>query len=415
MDHDADSPLPISSLSREDMVKVINFMVTVRQIHHILLKFKGEADLYQRICQKLMTLQDVAFVWLGLVEDPIFEIKPTAQAGLDAARFAATKLRMDDWSGDLGPAGTALQIRQPVLIREMPDSPVAPCVMEAPTLMGMVLERKPETDPFFPIWHETKKPPYRAVIALPLQAGDRIIGVLNLYSYRKDAFNNPLFAILTEAADDLAFAVHSLRLENKLEHSYRELNDLFNQTVVSISMLHEFRDEFTSKHQQRVTDLACAIAAKMGRSDFELRGITILCRLHDLGTILLPAELIAKPEPLSPSELALVKTHPATGCNILKGIHFPWPVCTAILQHHERLDGSGYPNGLTGDEIIWEAKLLAVADVVEAMSSPRPYRPARDLEQALTEINAKKGTQFDPDIVDVCTELFRSGKFQFAD
>jgi HD-GYP domain-containing protein (c-di-GMP phosphodiesterase class II) len=135
--------------------------------------------------------------------------------------------------------------------------------------------------------------------------------------------------------------------------------------------------------------------------------------VHDIGKIAVPAEILSKPGKISPTEFNIIKIHPRTGYDILKDIEFPWPVAQAVLQHHERLDGSGYPSGLTGGDIIPEAKILAVADVVEAMASHRPYRPSLGIDQALEEITRNKGILYDPEMVDICVRLFREEGFTF--
>jgi putative nucleotidyltransferase with HDIG domain len=163
-----------------------------------------------------------------------------------------------------------------------------------------------------------------------------------------------------------------------------------------------------------VAKLATAIASEMGLAAELVEGIHFGSLIHDVGKIAIPAEILSKPGRLTEIEFMLIKTHPQAGYNILKGIDFPWPVARMILQHHERLDGSGYPGGLKGDEIILEAKILIVADIVEAMSSHRPYRPGLGIDVALAEIERGRGTFYDSRIVDVCTSLFRDKKFDFA-
>jgi len=175
----------------------------------------------------------------------------------------------------------------------------------------------------------------------------------------------------------------------------------------------EARDPYTAGHQQRVARLACAIACDMALGGDEDEGIRLGGMIHDIGKIHLPAEILSKPGRLSDMEFALVKSHTRVGYDILKDIDFPWPVADIAHQHHERLDGSGYPQGLRGDEICLEARIVAVADVVEAMSSHRPYRPALGIDAALKEIEARRGIWFDPEAVDACLRLFRKKGFGF--
>jgi PAS domain S-box-containing protein/putative nucleotidyltransferase with HDIG domain len=203
------------------------------------------------------------------------------------------------------------------------------------------------------------------------------------------------------------------RDEAELRRSMAALRTTFRQTVRALASMAEKRDPYTAGHQQRVARLACAIGRELGLSDDALEGLEMAGILHDVGKVYVPAEILAKPARLSQMEMGIMKTHPEVGFEILREVNFPWPVARAVLEHHERLDGSGYPGGLHGGEICREARILAVADVVEAMSSHRPYRAALGLERALAEIRNGRGRSFDPDAVDVCLRLFDTGGFSF--
>ena len=171
----------------------------------------------------------------------------------------------------------------------------------------------------------------------------------------------------------------------------------------------EIKDPYTAGHQRWATRLACAIAKEMGLAEEQIEGIRMAGLIHDIGKINIPAEILSKPGHLSEIQYNMVKIHPQVGGDILREIKFPWPVAEIVLQHHERVDGSGYPQGLSGEEIILEARILAVADTVEAMSSHRSYRAAQGLERALEEISQNRGTLYDPEVVDACLRLFENG------
>jgi len=173
------------------------------------------------------------------------------------------------------------------------------------------------------------------------------------------------------------------------------------------------RDPYTSGHQLRVGLLAAAIGMQMGLSDDRIHSIRFAAELHDLGKIQVPAEILVKPIKLSEIENALIRTHPQAGYDVLKDIKFPWPIAQIVLQHHERLDGSGYPQGLKGEAILLEARIIGVADVVESMASHRPYRPALGVEAGLNEIISKRGSQFDSKVVDACVAVFHEHGFSF--
>lgn len=183
--------------------------------------------------------------------------------------------------------------------------------------------------------------------------------------------------------------------------------------IHTLSLIVETRDPYTAGHQRRVAELACAIAREMDLSEWQIEGVRITGLLHDVGKIAVPAEILSKPGPISENEFCIVKRHPEVGYEILIGIEFPSLVMKAILQHHERLDGSGYPLGLSRQEVILEARILGVADVIEAMASHRPYRPAFGLESALQEISKESGILYDTDVVDVCLTLFHRRGFGF--
>jgi len=168
----------------------------------------------------------------------------------------------------------------------------------------------------------------------------------------------------------------------------------------------EARDSYMVGHQRRVTDLACAIATEMNLSSRRINGLSMAGMIHDIGKIAVPEAILSKPTKLTAEEFIMIKTHPHVGYEILKEIDFPWPVAQIILQHHERMDGSGYPHGLAGEEILVEARILAVADVLEATSSDRPYRPAHSIDIALEENSRNRGILYDKYVVDACLKVF---------
>ena len=205
------------------------------------------------------------------------------------------------------------------------------------------------------------------------------------------------------------------RAESELKQSLYKLEATIENTLRAMAKILETRDPYTAGHQQRVAVLAMAIAKEMHLPENQLKGLHIAALIHDIGKIYVPAEILSRPTNLTESEFALLKTHPEVGYKILKNIEFRWPVAEIIVQHHERLDGSGYPRGLKNGEIMLESKILAVADVVEAMLSHRPYRPTRGIKTTLEEIEDNKGILYEPEVVDVCLKLFNERAFKFED
>ncbi|MFH0796859.1 MAG: HD domain-containing phosphohydrolase [Candidatus Omnitrophota bacterium] len=203
------------------------------------------------------------------------------------------------------------------------------------------------------------------------------------------------------------------RAEEILKQTLENLEKTLEGAVYALSMLSEKRDPYTGGHQQRVSYLASHIAEEMNLLPEQVKGIKVAGILHDIGKIYVPAEILSKPGKLTEGEFGVIKFHPQVGYDILKTIDFPWPVAQVALQHHERCNGSGYPAGLSDDQILLETKILSVADVVEAMTFQRPYRPALGIDEALKEVSNNKGTLYDPASVDACLTLFRKKNFTF--
>jgi len=200
--------------------------------------------------------------------------------------------------------------------------------------------------------------------------------------------------------------------EEKLERTLQNLQKTMAGTIQVIAHVVETRDAYTAGHQRRVADLASSIAVEMNLPPDIIEGIRMAGVIHDIGKISVPAEILSKPGELRQKEFELIKDHPQTGYEILKDVEFPWPIADMILQHHERMNGSGYPQGLTGDQILLEARIIALSDVVEAIASHRPYRPARGIDAALEEIEKNRGVLYDENVVDVCLRLFREKDYK---
>jgi len=201
--------------------------------------------------------------------------------------------------------------------------------------------------------------------------------------------------------------------ERELKESWDRLSRAFEGVIQAMSATVEMRDPYTAGHQRRVSKLACAIAREIGLPEAQIEGIRMAGEIHDIGKIYVPAEILSKPGKLTDIEFTIIKTHAQVGYDILKNIEFPWPIADIVVQHHERLDGSGYPAGLKGGAILPEANIIIVADVVEAMSSHRPYRPAHGIDKALAEITQNKGVLYDAAVVDQCIRLFKKKGFSF--
>lgn len=201
--------------------------------------------------------------------------------------------------------------------------------------------------------------------------------------------------------------------ELKLQQSYQKLQTTMDGIIQAMSLTVEKRDPYTAGHQKRVAGLAVSIARDMGLDEYQIKGLEMAGLIHDMGKISVPAGILSKPGNLNAAEFELIRRHPQVAYEILNEIEFPWPVDKIVLQHHERFDGSGYPNGLIGVDTLLEARILSVADVVETISSHRPYRPGLGIDKALEEIDLYRELLYDPTVVDICLSLFRTDKFHF--
>ena len=261
------------------------------------------------------------------------------------------------------------------------------------------------------------------IIAEELEKKETHIAIFEMYLIHKDGREIPVEIngkiIKDENRDLIGFQgstrdiIERKQAEQDIKKAMKKLQTTLEKTVNALAAAVGKRDPYTASHQQRVTKLAIAIAEEMDFSKEQVQGIRIAGLLHDIGKISVPAEILGKPAKLTPAEFEIVKSHSHAGYDILKSIEFPWPVAEIVLQHHERINGLGYPQGFLDKDILIEAKILGVADVVEAMCSHRPYRSALGVAKTLKHILQNKGSLFDPEVVDVCVRLFKEKGFRF--
>lgn len=277
------------------------------------------------------------------------------------------------------------------------------------------------TDPDFAAWRGAAVK-YGCVsnLVLPLSDGMRTFGALSIYAAEPDAFDMEETLLLEQLANNLGYGITALRtriehdrIAYQHQHHAEILQQSLEDSIRAIANTVEMRDPYTAGHQKRVGILATAIAHEMGLPEEKIHGIRLAATVHDLGKLQIPSEILTKPGRLTDIEYLLIKTHPQAGYDILKNVKFPWPIADIVWQHHEKLDGSGYPQGLKDGQILPEARIMMVADVVEAMAAHRPYRAALGIEAALREIERGRGSAYDPNAVDACLRLFREGRFAF--
>jgi len=374
----------------EEIIKLFNFQNAVRTINQLLLRTNNEKELYKKICNIVTKVEFIKFMWIGLANEESFEIKPVAYAGAELGFLSKIKVKYDASQFGNGPTGTAVKSGKPFIINDIKsDSRYIPWREEA-------LRRNFTSD-----------------ITLPLIHKDKIIGAMNIYSDKENAFGKKEAVFLKEVANDIAVGVKSIRSEKNLQKKNKQLEKSTENIIFTMARMSESKDPYTAGHQKRVSQLSTAIAKIMKLPEDKIESLKFASLIHDIGKVSIPGEILSKPSKLTKTEFALIKEHPKTCYNIIKDIDFPWEIASIILQHHERLDGSGYPMGLKDKEILLEAKILAVADVVEAMNSFRPYRPALGIDKALEEISMNKGKLYDPEVVDACIKLFKEDGFKF--
>ncbi|OGO23600.1 MAG: hypothetical protein A2144_14300 [Chloroflexi bacterium RBG_16_50_9] len=251
-------------------------------------------------------------------------------------------------------------------------------------------------------------------LLVPLKNDGRLAGLMLLSSkVSREPYTNEERHLLRMLSHEVAVNIDNANQYENIKRKHSELQKAMDGVIHAVSLVVETRDPYTAGHQRRVAELARAIAKEMGVSEWQSMGIHIAGLLHDVGKVAVPTEILSKPGKINQYEFSIIKNHSRIGYEILQKIDFPWPVTQAVLQHHERLDGSGYPGGLSREQIILEARILGVADVVEAMSSHRPYRPALGLERALQEIQQASGVLYDTEVVEACMRLLKKSEVTF--
>lgn len=384
--------------TKQNLISKERALKTLAKCNKALVAAANEQDLLNRICRIIIDIGGYRLAWVGYAEkDKKKTVRPVAQAGYEDSYLETVNITWADTKRGQGPTGKAIRTGNPYIMKSI------------------------ASDPSYAPWRkQALKRGYASSIALPLKDKGKTFGALNICAREPDAFDNEEISLLKELAGDLSYGIVSLRnralqktSEKELKKTLKKLRGALGGTIQVIESMVEERDPYTAGHQRRVTDLARSIAKEMDLSVNLRDAIRMAGSIHDIGKISIPSEILSKPTQLTETEFELIKKHPKVGYEILKNIDFPWPVAEIVLQHHERLDGSGYPNGLKNGQILMEARVLGVADVVEAMSSHRPYRASLGKDKALEEIKKNKGILYEPEAVDACVDLFTNKGYEF--
>jgi PAS domain S-box-containing protein/putative nucleotidyltransferase with HDIG domain len=353
--------------------------------------------LLQEICEAVTRDSVYLLAWIGIAEDgPDKPVRIAAAAGPSLSYLDGVQV---SWSAETqmgkGPTGTCIRTAKSQIMRD--------CDLE----------------PAFRSWRErAKMSGIRSSMAIPIPGVDGLRAALTIYAAQPRAFEPAAIEVFEHIAEQIGHGLNALQQEKLLcaqrQHLAKmqaDLTEALSAMVAPIVLAMEMRDPYTTGHQSRVAEIAVAIGREMGWPEERLQGLRVAAQVHDIGKISIPAEILTKPGKLNAAELGMIREHAEIGYTILRDIPFAWPIAEIVRQHHEKLDGSGYPRGLTADEILPEAKVLAVADIVEAMAFYRPYRQGIKLHRVLQEIEKQSGTQLDAEAVRICVEMFRDKHF----
>ena len=364
----------------------------------VLIRAKEIEELISGVCEGVTVQSPYVLACVGLNRnDPEKFIDIVASAG-NAKSYADGLILSWDENNVLGqgPTGISIRTRKPVICADT----------EQATNFGSWVQRARENG-------------IRSSISIPLYENEIPIGIFIVYASKPNAFEAAEIRLFEMLADELSYGILNIKRHQQLEEEthkrdklQKELLSSFELTVSAIATTLEFRDPYTAGHQKRVSNLAVLIAQELGIDSEMTESIKLAAYVHDIGKVSVPIEYLTKPTKLTALEKAVIREHAENGYEILKDIPFPLPIAEIVRQHHERLDGSGYPFGLKGDEILFEAKLLAVADVIESMATNRPYRFAVGLEDAVAEITKNAGILYDQRVSDAVKSLYEKNIIQ---
>jgi PAS domain S-box-containing protein len=347
---------------------------------------RSERDLFDEICRVIVAEEPYELAWIGVGDNTrSLGFRVLSTAGNNNGYVEAV-----EWAFEhrtiRGAVVEVLESGHPIIVQDV--------------------ETMPKTNPFRQILLDHG---YRSSVLLPLPFGESDIGVIGIYSRRPGAFGDDAVDILNTLAGDIVFGIDAIRTRAAHDEYRARYEASLGTAVGAIATAAELRDPYTAGHQRRVARLAEAIAVVLGVENDLVAGIGVAASIHDIGKLIVPSQILSKPGPLTETEFELVKEHAQAGYDVVAGIDFPWPAADMILQHHERLDGSGYPNGLHDAEIGLGGRIIAVADVVEALMSHRPYRPALGIDVAVGTIAHERGKLLCADAVDACLRLLADG------
>ncbi|HKN22714.1 MAG TPA: PAS domain S-box protein [Terracidiphilus sp.] len=374
-----------------DLGAKVRELSVLSEMNNALLHAKTEEELLTEYCRIVVEVGGYRMAWVGFADEgPEKLVISIAHYGHEDGYLKLLNLTWANTKRGQGPTGRCIRTGEICASRDVAK------------------------DPMMKPWRkEALKRGYMSSIAVPFRQFEGERACLTAYGVRVSRWSDAERRLMNQVASALGYGITMLRTAMAKAQYQESLSVSLEQTIQVIAETVEQRDPYTAGHQRRVADLCVAIAGKLGLPSERTQGLRLAAGIHDLGKIGIPAEILAKPGDLTEHQYNLLKEHVQLGYEIVKNVQFPWPIAQMILQHHERLDGSGYPQGLKADEILIESRILAVADVVEAMSSHRPYRASRGINAALDEVQSGSGALYDPEAVEACVNLFSREGYQF--
>ncbi len=366
-------------------------VLLLSEMNRALLKAESEEELLSEYCRIAVEAGGYRMAWVGIAHPGTNrQVTPVAHYGAENGYLSRAKVMLDGGEFSKGPTGRAIALKSPQVTEDIASDP------------GMA-----------PFRDEALSRGFSSIIAVPFQLSADSVGCLTAYADTTRKWSEAERRLVDQFAAALGYGIRTVRTAAEKEQYERDLMTSLEQTIQVIAETVDQRDPYTAGHQRRVADLATRIAQKMGLAEERIQGLGLAATIHDLGKMGVPAEILTKPGKLTPTQISLIREHVQMGYDIIRNVKFPWPIADIVRQNHERLDGSGYPQGLKGEEILLEARILAVADVTEAMASHRPYRESLGTDAALEEIVRRRGKYFDADVVEACLSVFREDGYVF--
>lgn len=361
-------------------------------INAMILRETDAQAMYENACQIAVDVGKFRMAWIGLPDAGGGALVPCASAGLVDGYLDAFRIDLRDPAETAGPAATCYLTGRCVACNDT------------------------ARDPAFSRWRQRALDRgYLSAASAPIRVDGETLGAITLYATEPGFFNDEELELIGRLASALGFAIAALHTAKARDRYQRDLRASLEQTIAVIADTVGQRDPYTAGHERRVADLCVNIARILGLDEERVQGLRLAASIHDLGKIGVPSEILSKPGRLTPIQYSLLKEHAQLGYEIIRNVPFPWPIADIVRQHHERLDGSGYPQGLKGDELLLESRILAVADVVESMMTHRPYRPSRGGDTALEEILNGRGILYDAESAEACVHLFRKLGYRLPD